>query len=93
MTNTGSLAGDEVVQVYVRRPADASGPQKTLRAFSRVSLEAGESRTVSIQLPRESFEMWDEATNTMRVISDRYEVMVGNSSRPEDLITIPVKIK
>ena len=37
--------------------------------------------------------MWDEATNTMRVISDRYEVMVGNSSRPEDLITIPVKIK
>ena len=93
VTNTGSLAGDEVVQVYVRRPADASGPQKTLRAFSRVSLEAGESRTVSIPLPRESFEMWDEATNTMRVISDRYEVMVGNSSRPEDLITIPVKIK
>ena len=93
VTNTGSLAGDEVVQVYVRRPADASGPQKTLRAFSRVSLEAGESRTVSIPLPRESFEMWDEATNTMHVISDRYEVMVGNSSRPEDLITIPVKIK
>ena len=93
VTNTGKRDGDEVVQVYIRRPADVNGPQKTLRAFKRVSLKAGECQTVSIQLPRESFEVWDETSNTMRVVEDRYEIMVGNSSRAEDLQTITARIK
>ena len=91
--NTGERDGDEVVQVYLRRVADTEGPAKSLRAFRRISLKAGESRTVSIDLPKKQFEMWDTETNTMRVLSGEYEIMVGNSSRNEDLLTIKTRIE
>lgn len=93
VTNTGRRDGTETVQVYIRRPADAEGPQKTLRAFKRVTLKAGESQAVTLNLPRESFEVWDSTTGTMRPLPGRYEVMVGSSSRPQDLQTIAVKLK
>ena len=91
--NTGECDGDEVVQVYLRRVADIEGPAKSLRAFRRISLKAGESRTVSIDLPKKQFETWDSETNTMRVLSGEYEIMVGNSSRNEDLLTIKTRIE
>lgn len=83
--NTGKCAGTEVVQVYVRNPKDVDGPAKTLRAYQRVQLKAGESKTVSISLPRSSFDLWDAKSNTMRVVSGTYEIMVGSSSRDKDL--------
>ena len=91
--NTGQRDGDEVIQVYIRRPADRQGPLKTLRAFQRVSLKAGETKHVELPFPRERFECWDEATNTMRVLPGRYQLLVGTSSRPQDLHTIVVKVK
>lgn len=93
VTNSGKRDGDEVVQVYIRNTADTEGPLKTLRAYKRVALKAGESSTVTIDLPRESFEGWDVKTNTMRVVPGKYEVMVGNSSAAQNLKTINVKIK
>lgn len=93
VTNTGDRDGAEVIQVYVRRPADKNGPLKTLRAYQRVSLKAGETRHVTIDFPRERFECWDAKTNTMRVLPGRYQLMVGTSSRPQDLHTIVVKVK
>lgn len=83
--NTGKRAGTEVVQVYVRNPKDVDGPAKTLRAYQRVQLKAGESKTLSISLPRSSFELWDAKSNTMRVVPGTYEIMVGSSSRDKDL--------
>ena len=83
--NTGKRAGTEVVQVYVRNPKDVDGPAKTLRAYQRVQLKAGESKTVSISLPRSSFELWDAKSNTMRVVPGTYGIMVGSSSRDKDL--------
>ena len=83
--NTGKCAGTEVVQVYVRNPKDVDGPTKTLRAYQRVQLKASESKTVSISLPRSSFELWDAKSNTMRVVPGTYEIMVGSSSRDKDL--------
>ena len=91
--NTGSRAGLETVQVYIRNLADADGPLKTLRAYQQVSLAPGESKTISILLPRERFEGWDAATNTMRVIPGRYELMVGNSSSDTALQKLTVDIK
>lgn len=90
--NTGSREGTEVVQVYVRRPADTDGPLKTLRGYSRVTLKPGESRDVTIALPRERFELWDAKTNTMRVVPDQYELFVGSSSADRDLQKLSVKI-
>lgn len=93
VTNTGKRDGDDVVQVYIRNTADTDGPIKTLRAYSRVSLKAGERRTVAIDLPRERFEGWDAKTNTMRVVPGKYEIMAGNSSAANALKTITVKVK
>lgn len=92
LSNTGTRPGEEVVQVYIRRVADANGPLKSLRAFRRVALKAGESTTVEIPLSRKSFECFDESTNTMRTLPGDYELMYGNSSRPEDLQTLTVSV-
>ena len=91
--NTGKREGLETVQVYIRRIADANGPLKSLRAYSQVALTPGEAKTLSIPLPRERFEGWDEKTNTMRVVPGKYEVMVGTSSADKDLQKITVSIK
>lgn len=90
--NTGSREGTEVVQVYMRRPADTAGPNKTLRGYERVSLLPGETRTVTIDFPRELFENWDEANQEMTVVPGEYELMVGSSSADKDLRTVKVKI-
>ena len=91
--NTGSMEGLETVQVYIRNLADKEGPLKSLRGYAQITLKPGESKTVSIDLPRERFEGWDAKTNTMRIVPGRYEVMVGSSSADNDLNKIIVNIK
>ena len=91
--NTGLREGTETVQVYIRRTADKEGPLKTLRAYQQVQLKPGEQQTVVIDLPRQSLEVWDVTTNTMRVIPGQYELMVGSSSADSDLQRITVSIK
>ena len=90
--NTGKVAGTEVVQVYMRRPADADGPNKTLRGYARVTLAPGESRDVVIDFPKHLFENWDEKEQEMRVVPGEYELMVGSSSADRDLKKIKIKI-
>jgi len=91
--NTGSRNGMETLQVYIRNTADKEGPQKTLRAYRQVELKAGEQQTVSIPLPRQSFEGWDAKTNTMRVVPGQYDIMVGNSSADNALQKTTVSIR
>ena len=93
VTNTGKRDGDEVVQVYIKRIADTEGPNKTLKAFKRVNLKAGEKKVISIDFKRGNFEGWDPEHNVMRVVAGKYHMMVGNSSRDCDLKTIEVKVK
>ena len=93
LKNVGTRGGLETVQVYIRNLADQEGPLKTLRAYQQVSLTPGEQKTITIPLPRQSFEGWDAITNTMRVVPGKYEVMVGNSSADRDLRKIQVYIK
>jgi beta-glucosidase len=91
--NTGSASATETVQVYIRNIADKEGPRKTLRGYAQVTLAPNESKTVTIDLPRNSFEGWDTQTNTMRVVPGNYELMVGNSSADKDLKKITVAIE
>ena len=93
VSNTGNRQGLETVQVYIRRVADTEGPLKSLRAYQQVQLATGETKTISIALPRNSFEGWDASTNTMCVVPGKYEVMVGHSSADNDLQKILVSIK
>ena len=91
--NTGTTAGLETVQVYIRNIADVEGPLKTLRAYQQVELVPSEVKTISIDLPRSSFEGWDTQTNTMRVVPGKYELMVGNSSADKDLKKTIISLK
>ena len=91
--NTGTRQGLETVQVYLRNPNDPNGPLKSLKAYAQVSLDPGQAKTVTIDLPRARFEGWDVKTNTMRVVPGRYELMVGSSSADRDLKKIVVTIK
>lgn len=81
--NTGKLAGDEVVQLYVR-PAEPKRPraQQELRGIARVHLKPGEERRVEFALePAKHFNHYDEAQKEYAVDPGRYEIQVGASSR------------
>jgi beta-glucosidase len=83
VTNTGSRAGDEVVQLYLRDPvATIVQPVRKLRGFQRVSLAAGAARTVSFTLSTEDVGFYDNAAR-FRVEKGKIEVYVGNSSSAE----------
>ncbi len=88
--NLGQRDGDETVQLYIRNLQDSEGPLKSLRAFQRVSVKAGQTVTANLQLTRQSFEFWDSETNTMRVKPGTYELFYGDSSRAEDLKSITI---
>lgn len=92
VTNTGKRDGTETIQAYLRNPADAEGPIKTLRGYTRVELKAGETKTVTIDLPRHAFEWWDAETNTIRVKPGKYEVLVGTSSMDKDLKKLAINM-
>ncbi len=93
VSNTGRQQGTEIVQLYIRDTADTDGPLKSLRAFQRIEVKAGETATVKLTLTPKSFEFWDEATNTMRTKPGTYELFYGNSSLDKDLKKLTVDIK
>lgn len=93
VTNTGKRNGEEVVQVYLRKQGDAEGPIKTLRAFKRVSILAGKTVNVEFDLKDKELEWWDDQSNTVRVCPGSYDIMVGGSSKEEDLQRTTVAIK
>jgi len=83
LTNTGPVAGAEVVQVYVGVPAPGQ-PPKRLVGFMKVFLESGASRPVSITVDPEAthhpFSVWDRCTGAFRTVSGDYTVYVGTSA-------------
>ena len=92
VTNTGQRNGTEIVQLYIRNTADAEGPLKSLRAFQRVEVKAGQTATAILALTPKSFEFWDAETNTMRTKPGTYEIFYGNSSQDKDLKKLTVTI-
>ncbi len=93
VSNTGVRSGDEVVQIYIRKRGDKEAPVKTLRAFRRVSVDAGETKNVKITLAADAFRFFDTQTNTMRVVPGDYDVMYGGSSDRNQLKTVKVRLQ
>ena len=76
--NTGELAGDEIVQVYVSVPeSKVERHVKELKGFARVHLAPGEEKTVEISIPLEELKYFDEATNGWVLENTAYNFMVG----------------
>ena len=92
VTNTGQRPGTEIVQLYIRNLADADAPLKTLRAFARIDVKAGQTAQAVLRLTRDSFEFFDPETNTMRVKPGTYELLYGTSSKNSDLKSVRVTL-
>ena len=81
VTNTGSRAGAEIVQVYAAKPdAQIFRPAQELKAFTKVRLEAGESKTVTLPLDDKAFRYWNTKTDSWEVEGGTYELRVGANS-------------
>ena len=84
VTNTGSVAGDEVVQLYThQRYGSASRPVRELKGFQRVSLQPGEKRTLTFHLSPEALSFWSSSTHQRATEASSYDVWVGDSSAAE----------
>ncbi len=79
VTNTGSRAGDEVVQLYTRQTAVSPRPLKELKGYKRISLEPGECKTVTYTLYANQLSVYDEEL-LAALHPDKVEVLVGRSS-------------
>lgn len=80
--NTGSFAGAEVVQVYVKdNEASVERPEKELKFFKKVFLKPGESATVTFELPEQAFRFYDEKTKQWTLEPGKFTILVGSSSR------------
>lgn len=78
--NTGSVAGDEVAQLYLRQDVSSvETPARSLKGFSRIHLQPQETRTVSFRVPQEQLAVWD-TQQKWTVEAGKYTIWVGGSS-------------
>jgi len=92
VTNTGSRKGSEVVQMYVRdRVSSVTRPIKELKGFERVELQPGETKTVTFDITPDRLAFYD--INMKYVVEPgEFEIMVGTSSRDQDLTKITLTV-
>ena len=93
VSNTGKRDGTEVLQIYIRDLSDPDGPLKSLRAFQRVDVKAGQTVTARLPLTPQSFEFFDPETNTVHQKQGNFEVLYGTSSQDSDLKKLPLTVK
>ena len=81
LTNTGDMEADEVVQLYVRRIDSAvEWPYKELKAFDRVTLAAGETKTVTLEIKADDLRYWNVDTNAWALEHGKLELLLGSAS-------------
>ena len=87
VTNTGKVAGEEVVQMYIRDQISSyTRPVKELKGYKRVALNAGETKTVELEINAESLAMYDKDYYSV-IEAGNFKIMTGNSSTDKDLKT------
>lgn len=91
--NVGKRKGDEVVQMYVGfRNSSLDRPVKLLRGFQRIRLEQGEKQRVTLSCPLAKVQWFNPEKNEWELERMDYEVYIGNSSSPEDLLSGKVSV-
>jgi beta-glucosidase len=95
VTNSGSVKGDEVPQVYVGSPASPPVPMavRALAGFERVSLHPGQTKHVTIHVARRAFQFWSVADHAWMTAWGVREIAVGASSRDIKLRTTDAPLK
>ena len=86
VTNTGSVAGAEVAQLYVSDPsAKATRPERELKGFEKVRLAPGETKHVTLNLDARAFSYWDSAAHKWTIDPGKFVLRVGDSSETTPL--------
>jgi beta-glucosidase len=81
VTNTGSVAGAEVAQLYVSDPSTkVVRPERELKGFEKVRLAPGETRHITLNLDARAFSYWDEAAHKWAIDPGKFIIRVGDSS-------------
>ncbi len=92
--NTGKVKGSEVVQVYAGfENAKVERPYKVLKGFQKTELEAGETKTVEIQIPVSDLAYWDVNDKTWKIEKIKYPIFVGDSSDNNGLTKVEIGVK
>ncbi|KAF9056377.1 glycoside hydrolase family 3 protein [Panaeolus papilionaceus] len=81
LTNSGSVAGHEIPQLYISLPASSNSPPKSLKGFDSIYLTPGQTKTVTMQLSRFDLSIWDTARQRWQIPSGSIGIQVGASSR------------
>jgi beta-glucosidase len=79
--NTGSRAGSEIAQVYSTLPEAAGEPPKRLIGWARIDLGPGESKQITVPIPRDRITIYDEATDAWKLVPGSYTILAGGSSQ------------
>lgn len=80
VTNTGSVAGTEIVQLYVaKKNSELFRPARELKGFARVTLAPGEKQRITITLDDKAFRFWNVKANRWEIEGGEYELLVGAS--------------
>lgn len=80
VTNTGSVAGTEIVQLYVaKKNSELFRPVRELKGFARVTLAPGEKQRITIMLDDKAFRFWNVKANRWEIEGGEYELLVGAS--------------
>ena len=80
VTNTGSVAGTEIVQLYIaKKNSELFRPAKELKGFARVTLAPGEKQRITITLDDKAFRFWNVKANRWEIEGGEYELLVGAS--------------
>ncbi|MGO9109214.1 MAG: glycoside hydrolase family 3 N-terminal domain-containing protein [Thermoguttaceae bacterium] len=91
--NTGPRVGDEVVQMYIRdKVSSVTRPVKELKGFQRVTLAPGETKTITLEITPEHLAFYD-IDMEYAVEPGVFEIMVGSSSRDQDLQKVMLRVK
>jgi beta-glucosidase len=85
ITNTGSVDGSEVAQLYLSFPEEAAEPPKILRGFERVYLAAGESKTVTLALTQKDVSYWNVVNQKWTIAPGKYTVSISTSANNADI--------
>ena len=81
VTNTGTMAGAEVVQLYIAdKESSVDRPLKELKGFEKVWLEPGQTKMVSFTIDKTSLSFYDESIHDWKAESGEFEALIGASS-------------
>jgi len=85
--NTGYMDGDAVLQAYIQYPDGQNMPLKELKAFKRVEVKKGASKTVQLHIPIADLQKWDVQTHQWKIYNGQYKLFLGENADDQKLAT------